>query len=112
MTEFNDHQLRLWNSMLKLIEDYLKEKMTFPQLVESLEEILQAGEFKDEAMIKEWYNFWGPLEIYRAIKADRGEPVKREEIMKDIEAMKQFFKNKITHQSEFKDEVGDGFEKV
>lgn len=95
MGKLNEHQLRLWNSMIKFIDDYLKGDITFSQLVSSLEGSLGAGEFKNQNLIKEWYRLWTPLEIYKAVKLDKAEPMRKEDITKDVEAMRAFLVKKV-----------------
>lgn len=64
--QFNEHQLKLWGSMIQLVDDYLENKITFEDLVPSLEGLLDASEIKDKDVIKEWYDFWTPLEVINA----------------------------------------------
>ncbi len=90
-----EHQLRLWRDMIRFIDMYQKEDVDFPQLVVSLESALDAGEFKDEALVKEWYRFWTPLEIDRAVALNTEEETRREEVQKDIEEMRQFLMDQV-----------------
>jgi hypothetical protein len=85
--EMNEHQHRLWLSMLEMIESYWKGVKSFPQLVGNLEGALDAGEFRDQALVEQFYNFWQPLEITNAV---RGNEVAYEEVARDVEAMQNF----------------------
>lgn len=73
--------------MLEMIESYGEGAISFPRLVGKLQGALDAGEFRDEALIKRWYDFWGPLEITNAV---RGNQITYKEVAKDVEAMRLF----------------------
>src|SRR5437879_1340282 len=64
---FNDHQTRLWGRMIKAASGYLEGEIDFAQLVGELEGGIDAGEFKDNALIQEFYDHWGPLEEFAAV---------------------------------------------
>lgn len=68
--EFNELQKRLWANMLKSTESYRKGELRYSELVYGLEGSLDAGEYQDEELIEQWYNFWTPLEILSATKGD------------------------------------------
>jgi len=68
--EFNELQSRLWNNMLKTIEDFRNGKIQYYDLVYELEGALDAGEFRDKELIKRWYDHWTPLEILSAKKGN------------------------------------------
>jgi hypothetical protein len=68
--KFNEHQNRVWHSMNSTIEDFRKGKISFTALVYGLEGSLDAGEFKNETLVGEWYDYWTPLEILSATKGD------------------------------------------
>lgn len=87
--QFNEHQSRLWSRMLKYIEDFRKGNLQYFDLVGELEGALYAGEFKDEELIKQWYDYWGPLEILNATK---GNSVTLEDADKYLSAMEMFLK--------------------
>ena len=97
MNKFNEHQLRLWDNMIKFIDEYTENKINFSQLVSNLRGALQAGEFKGEELIKKWYEFWGALEIYNAVSLENGEIVKKEEVIKDIQKMRKYLE-KVLHE--------------
>lgn len=84
----NDHQRRLWKDMIKLIESYLNdETKDFYGVVGKLEGALDASEIKDVVLVNQWYDFWTPLEIRRAIE---GNQVNKHKAMKELTAMKDF----------------------
>lgn len=95
MLKFNDHQLRLWNRMIYAIEDYKNNAISFSKLVSELHGALQASEFKDEQLIKEWYNLWGSLEIHNAVK---GDTINKEKVIKDLEDMRNFLIEQLENQ--------------
>lgn len=66
MTALGDHQSRLWQRMLQLIEDFRQGKVSYYDFVGALEGALDAGEFKDKDLIDRWYDLWTPLETVRA----------------------------------------------
>jgi hypothetical protein len=49
--------------MISLFNSFQKGDINFPQLVRRLEGSLEAGEFRDENFIKQWYTFWNPLKF-------------------------------------------------
>lgn len=92
MYKFNHHQLRLWRDMITLIERYKVESITFPQLVNGLEGLLDAGEFNDKKLAEEWYSFWSKLETYNALK---GNEVTQKEVADDLQTMYEFLLSKL-----------------
>lgn len=56
--------------MISIIADFRNEKIQYSSLVYGLEGALDAGEFKCDALIKEWYDYWTPLEILSATKGN------------------------------------------
>ncbi|MEM7382785.1 MAG: hypothetical protein AAF400_00405 [Bacteroidota bacterium] len=88
--KFNEHQSRLWGNMIRAIEDFRKEKIQYFDLVYGLESALYAGEFKDQNLIKQWYDYWTPLEILAATK---GNNVLPEDINEDLKLMESFLKS-------------------
>ena len=68
--QFNEHQNRLWRNMISVIEDFRKGKIQYSDTVSKLEGALDAGEFKNETLIGQWYDYWTPLEILNATKGD------------------------------------------
>ena len=62
----NEHQIRLLGYMLNLIEQFREGECSFYDLVYGLEGALDAGEFHNELFVREWYDYWTPLEILDA----------------------------------------------
>lgn len=87
---FNEHQLRLWSGMLKSIERFRKGELQYYDFVGELEGSLDAGEFQNKGLIKEWYDFWTPLEILRAQK---GNSVTSEDVNDYLSAMEAFLRD-------------------
>jgi hypothetical protein len=84
----NEHQRRLWRSMISLIQSYLNGKTDdFYGIVGELEGALDASEIKDVELINQWYDFWTPLEIRRAVE---GNKVDKMQCSEDLENMKRF----------------------
>lgn len=84
----NEHQHRLWKNMVDLIESYLSnETQDFYSIVDKLEGALDASEIKDNNLINQWYDFWTPLEIRRAIESKE---VNRDKAVEELTAMKVF----------------------
>lgn len=89
----NEHQHRLWNNMIDLIEGYLKnETQDFYGIVGKLEGALDASEIKDNDLINQWYDFWAPFEIRRAVE---GKEVNRTKAVQELAAMKEFLVNHL-----------------
>ena len=77
--------------MIDLISSYLNgNTVNFFNLVGSLESALDASEISDERLVKQWYDFWTPLEIRRAVE---GNKVNQEKAIKELKAMKEFLLN-------------------
>lgn len=54
--------------MIDMIRKYLDGRDdNFFALVGKLEGALDASEYKDPVLIREWYAYWGPLEELRAV---------------------------------------------
>lgn len=89
---FNEHQIRLWESMNTLVDDYLENKITFDYLVPSLEGILDSIEIKDKDIVKEWYDVWTPLEI---INAEKDTNISNQDKEKVAKEMKKYLLRKL-----------------
>ncbi len=63
MSTLNIHQKNIINSMVKLTEQYLDSKITYANLVSSLEGAIDASEINDKELIDKFYEYWTPLEI-------------------------------------------------
>jgi hypothetical protein len=84
----NEHQRGLWIKMINLIESYLNvDNEDYYEIVGDLEGALDASEIKDSNLINEWYDFWGPLEIRRAIQGNNSDKIKA---IEELNAMKNF----------------------
>lgn len=86
--EMTDHQKRLWQSMIDLIEGYLNgESNDFYGLVGKLEGALEAADIKDKKLINEWYDFWTLLETRRAVE---GNNIDKQNAIRELKMMKEF----------------------
>lgn len=84
----NEHQRRLWKSMICLIDSYLKnEKEDFYEIVGKLEGALDAAEIKNKELVERWYDFWLPLEIRRA---KEGNKPNRKHAISEFQEMRKF----------------------
>lgn len=89
----NEHQKRLCQKMIDLIQAYLnKETEDFYSIVGQLEGNLDASEIKDLAFINQWYDSWSPLEARRAIEGHNVNRIKSEE---ELNLLKKFLLSKI-----------------
>jgi hypothetical protein len=88
---FNEHQSRLWNSMLKSIADFREEKVKYYDFVGALEGALDAGEFQNKDLIQKWYDYWTPLEILRAQKGHNVTIKEAEKYISDMESFLRKF---------------------
>lgn len=89
MTILSDHQSRLWQGMLQLVEEFQQGKLSYYEFVGKLESALDAGEFKDRDLIDRWYDVWTPLEIARA---QMGNSVNFDSVGHYVSDMKNFLK--------------------
>jgi hypothetical protein len=86
--------------MIKLLDAYKNDEVLFSSIIGSLEGALDAGEFKDKEFFQKWYDLWGPLETYNAIKLDEQKPPIKEEIISSVGAMYKFLVEKLENQDE------------
>jgi hypothetical protein len=87
---FNEQQTNLWRNMISIIENFRKGKIQYATLVYGLEGSLDAGEFKNKTLVKQWYDYWTPLEI---LSATTGDNTTIEDANKYLVAMEMFLKN-------------------
>lgn len=88
----SEYQQRLWQSMIDLIQSYIEGKTEdFYSIVGNLEGALDASEIKNNDLVKEWYDFWTPLEIRRAIE---GNNVNKVKAIEELTLMKAFLLSK------------------
>jgi hypothetical protein len=84
-------QGEIWKRMLDLIRRYEAGSVGFYRMVGDLEGLLDAAEFKDSSLVKQWYDFWAPLEVLRAMK---GTSVTPRDSAGPLGRMKQFLLEK------------------
>jgi len=89
---FNEHQLRIWRTMIKLTNNYLEGRINFGYLVNSLEGALDASEITDNKLTRQWYDFWTPLE---AINAEIEIKISNKEKLRVVREMLNFLMSKI-----------------
>lgn len=83
-----EHQQRLWQFMIDLIQSYLNEETDdFYSIVGKLEGAFDAAEISDSELVKQWYDFWTPLEIRRAVE---GNAINRTMAVEELSKMKSF----------------------
>ena len=86
--KMTNHQQRLWQSMIDLIQSYLNgQSSDFYSVVGKLEGALDASEIRDQTLVDQWYTFWTPLEIRRAIE---GNNVDKDKAIEELMVMKAF----------------------
>ncbi len=88
--DFDEIQLKFWQNMLRLIRDFRKGVISYRDFVYGLEGCLDMGEYKDEKLIHQWYDYWTPLEI---LSATKGNNVTLEDADKYISDMEAFLKS-------------------
>lgn len=87
----NEHQKRLWQSMIDLIQSYLDgETEDFYNIVGKLEGAFDAAEIEDSDLINQWYDFWTPLETRRAVE---GNNINKAKAIEELISMKNFLLN-------------------
>jgi hypothetical protein len=93
MTEMNDHQKRIWKRMISSLDAYRSSRTGFYKMVGDLEGSLDAGEFNDPGLSREFYDVWGDLEVARAIDGDN---VRYAEVDDKLDAMERFLRDKLS----------------
>ena len=71
VTTMNDNQKRIWKTMISSLDAYRSSRTGFYKMVGDLEGGLDAGEFRDKKLIRDFYDVWGDLEIARARRGRR-----------------------------------------
>jgi hypothetical protein len=89
----NEHQKRIWKRMMSSIDAYRATRTGFYKMVGDLEGGLDAGEFHDQTLVREFYDVWGDLEIARAIDGDN---VRYAEVDDPLDAMERFLRDKLS----------------
>ena len=59
MSEF---QYRLLEKMVQLLQDFDHGKMSFHVLVSRLEEAIERADFRDQELVRKWYEYFNPIE--------------------------------------------------
>jgi len=78
--------------MISSIDAYRSTRTGFYKMVGDLEGGLDAGEFKDQTLVRGFYDVWGDLEIARAIDGDN---VRYPEVDDPLDAMERFLRDKL-----------------
>jgi hypothetical protein len=89
---FNEIQLKLWSEMIQNIKSFRRGNIQYSDLVYELEGALDAGEYKDVSLNKEWFKYWIPLEI---LSAQKGNNTTICEADKNLQAMENFLQKKL-----------------
>jgi hypothetical protein len=95
MGKFNEHQKRILTDMVKELNRAISSETEYRSLVNRLEGLLQAGEFKDESFVQQWYKLWKPLEIYNADRIDTGKEIDIGDINKEIQTLRNFLLDQL-----------------
>lgn len=88
-----DRQKRVWKRMISSIDAYTSTRTGFYKMVGDLEGGLDAGEFHDQTLVREFYDVWGDLEIARAIDGDN---VRYAEVDDPLDAMERFLRDTLS----------------
>jgi len=91
--EYSKHELEFVKRMINHITSFRKGNMEFNDLVGQLEGELDAGEFKNQNFIRQWYDYWTPLEIFRAQK---GNYTTLQEVKPYLSKMNSFLLNSVS----------------
>lgn len=86
----NQLQLHSWNQMIALIREFEESKLPFHHLVDGLEAALDEADFKDQALIQAWYEFWNPLEELDVDSSHEIEEVSPAQVFHQLEKMRAF----------------------
>jgi hypothetical protein len=89
----NEHQKRLWKTMISSLDAYRSTRTGFYKMVGDLEGGLDAGEFHDQTLVSEFYDVWEDLEIARAL---HGDAVPYAEVSDAVGAMQRFLRDKLS----------------
>jgi hypothetical protein len=90
--QVNAHQRRLWERMITVIDEYKVKGTGFSTMVGELEGNLDAGEFRDQALVDEWYRHWTDLEV---IRATAGDSAGFRDVSEAVETMQQFLRDRL-----------------
>ena len=84
--DFDEIQLKFWQNMFRLIRDFRKGVISYQDFVYGLEGCLDMGEYKDEKLIYQWYDYWTPLEILSSTKGNNATLEDADKYISDMEA--------------------------
>ena len=88
----NEHQKRVWKTMIASIDAYRSTRTGFHKMVGDLEGGLDAGEFRDKQLIRGFYDLWGDLELARALD---GDAARYAEVAEPLDTMERFLRDKL-----------------
>jgi len=88
----NMRQERLWERMIAAIDEYKANGTGFSTMVGELEGNLDAGEFRNRALVDEWYRYWTDLETIRAVA---GDSVGYSDVSEVVDTMHRFLSDKL-----------------
>lgn len=87
---FTEREKRILNSKIKSADSIINGVGNITSLIASLEPPLDDENFKYELLIEQWSKLWEPLEIYLALKLDKNEDPKKEDIINEIDDIRRF----------------------
>lgn len=83
-----ERQYQLWKNMIDTIDSYVNNKnQDFLYTLDQLEGEFDASEIKDNNIVRQWYDFWTPLEI---LEAKEGNEVNKNKALQYLSPMKDF----------------------
>ena len=86
----NQLQLHSWNQMVALIKEFEDGKIPYHRLVDGLEASLDDADFKDQALVQAWYEFWTPLEELDVETSHEIEDVSPSQVRPLLKRLKDF----------------------
>ena len=78
--------------MISSLDAYRSTRTGFDKMVGDLEGSLDAGEFRDQTLIRDFYDAWEDLEIARALD---GDGVRYAEVVDSVDAMQRFLRDNL-----------------
>ena len=67
MMPLTEHQRRLLERMIQVLDLYRRGAIDFSRLVGGLEGALDAAGLQEPDFVRQWYQVWTPLEITRSV---------------------------------------------
>jgi hypothetical protein len=95
----NQTQLHSWNQMIELIRKYEEGKLPYHYLVDGLEAAMDDADFKDQILVKTWYEFWTPLEELDEETSHEIEDVSPAQIFQQLEKFRDFLAEQLKLES-------------